>query len=80
MKDELSGKIMTKFVGLIAKTCSCLIDDGSENKKAKGTKKCFIKKKVKLGNYENFLEAIQFGNKINNLEKNIININSLFIK
>ena len=44
MKDELSGKIMTKFVGLRAKSCSCLIDDGSENKKAKGTKKCFIKK------------------------------------
>ena len=36
MKDELGGKIMTKFVGLRAKTYSCLIDDGSEDKKAKG--------------------------------------------
>ena len=38
MKDELSGKLMTKFVGLRAKTYSYLIDDGSEDKKAKGTK------------------------------------------
>ena len=39
MKDELGGKIMTKFVRLRAKTYSCLIDDGREDKKAKGTKK-----------------------------------------
>ena len=38
MKDELSGKIITKFVGLTAKTYSYLIDDGSEDNKAKGTK------------------------------------------
>ena len=39
MKDELGiGKIMTKFVGLRAKTYSYLIDDGTDNKKAKGTK------------------------------------------
>ena len=37
-KDELGGKIMTKFVGLRAETYSYLIDDGSENKKAKDTK------------------------------------------
>ena len=35
---------MTKFVGLKEKTYSYLIDDGSEDKKAKGTKKCVIKK------------------------------------
>ena len=39
MKDELGGKIMTKFIGLRAKTYSYLIDNDSEDKKAKGTKK-----------------------------------------
>ena len=38
MKDELGRKIMTELVGLRAKTYSYLIDDGSEDKKAKGTK------------------------------------------
>ena len=44
MKDELGGKIMTKFVGIRGKTFSYLIDDGSEDKKAKDTKNCVIKK------------------------------------
>ena len=48
MKDELGRKIMTKFVGLRAKTYSYLIDDGSEDKKAKGTKECVIKRKRNL--------------------------------
>ena len=69
MKDELGGKIMTKFVGLRAKTYSYLIDDGSEDKKAKGTKKCVIKRKLKFENYKNCLEATQLDNKIKYLEK-----------
>ena len=36
---------MIKFVGLRAKTYSYLIDDGSKDKMAKGTKKCVIEKK-----------------------------------
>ena len=36
---------MIKFVGLRVKTYSNLIDDGSEDKKPKGTKKCVKKKK-----------------------------------
>ena len=43
MKDELSGKIMTEFVRLRAKPYSYLIEDGSEDNKAKGTKTCVIK-------------------------------------
>ena len=46
MKSELGGKNMTKFVGLRAKTYSYLIDDGSEDKKAKDTKKVCYKKKT----------------------------------
>ena len=52
MNDELGGKIMTKFGGLKAKTFIYLIDDGSEDKKTKGTKKCFIKRKLKFENYK----------------------------
>ena len=44
MKDEFSRNIMTKFVGLRAKTYGYLIDDGSEDKKAEGTKKYHKKK------------------------------------
>ena len=44
MKDELSGKIIMEFVTLMPKTYSFLTDDGKEDKKAKGTKKCIIKK------------------------------------
>ena len=43
MKIQLGEKIMTKFLKLRPKTYSYLIDDGSKNKKVKGTKKCVIK-------------------------------------
>ena len=48
MKDELGGKIITEFVTLRPKTYSFLTDDGKENKKAKGIKKCVIKKMIKF--------------------------------
>ena len=71
MKDELGGKIMTKFFGLRAKTYSYLIDDGSEDKKAKNTKKCVMKRILKFENYKNWLKTTQLENKINCLEKKI---------
>ena len=43
MKDELGGKIMTKFVALRPKAYSYLRNDDSEGKKDKGTKKCVIR-------------------------------------
>ena len=55
MKDELGGKIITEFVTLRPKTYSFLTDDGKENKKAKGTKKCVIKKKIKFNDYKKCL-------------------------
>ena len=46
MQDELGVKIRVKLIGLRARTYSYLkqqVDDGSEDKKAKVTKKCVIK-------------------------------------
>ena len=43
---------MTKFVGLRAKTYAYLMDDDSEHKKAKRTKKCVIKRKLMFKNYK----------------------------
>ena len=81
-KKNKKTKILTKFVGLRAKTYSYLIDDGIEDKKAKSTKKCVIKRKLKFQNYKNCLEATQLENKINYLEKNKIDIDNIkeFIK
>ena len=61
---------MITFVGLRARTYSYLIDEGSKDKKAKGTKKCVIKRNIKFENYKNCLEATQLNNKIKYLEKN----------
>ena len=52
MKDELGGRIMTEIVALRPKTYSYLMDDDSEAKKAKGTKKCVIKKVLKFNDYK----------------------------
>ena len=59
-KDELGGKILTKFVALRSKTNSFLIDDFKDddyeknrivNKKAKGTKKCVVKREILFNNF-----------------------------
>ena len=55
MKDEQGGKIITEFVTLRPKTCSFLTDDCKEDKKAKGTKKCIIKKMIKFNDYKKCL-------------------------
>ena len=70
MKDELGGQIIKEFVGLRAKTYSYLKDSNYEDKKAKYTKKCIIKRKLTFQDYQNYLEAAQVENKINHLEKN----------
>ena len=53
MKDELGQTFVVKIVGLRAKTYSYIIDDGSEDKKARSTKKCVWKRKFKFENYKN---------------------------
>ena len=60
---------MEEFFGLRAKTYTYLIVDGSEYKKAIGTKKCVIKRELKLENYKNCLEMTQLDNWIKKLKK-----------
>ena len=55
MKDELGGRVITEFVALRPKTYSYLTDDCKEDKKAKGTKKCVIKRMIKVDDYKNCL-------------------------
>ena len=59
MKDELGEQIMKEFFGLRAKTYNYLKDNNDENKKAKDTKKCVIKRKLRFENYRNCIEAAQ---------------------
>ena len=55
-KDELGGRIMTKFVGLCSKTYADLIDDFKEKKKRnKGVKKCVVKNQLKFSYYRDCL-------------------------
>ena len=46
---------MKEFVGLRAKTYAYLMDNDIEHKKAKGTKKCIIKRELLFKIYENCL-------------------------
>ena len=50
-KDELGGRIMEELCALRPKTYSYLMDDDSEVKKSKGTKKCVIKRELMFENY-----------------------------
>ena len=54
-KDELGGKIKTEFAMLRAKAYAYLMEDGSEHKKAKGTKKFIIKRELMFKNYIDYL-------------------------
>ena len=55
MKDELGGDIITEFVALRPKTYSYITNDFIEMKKAKGTKKCVIKKMLRFEDYKKCL-------------------------
>ena len=50
-KDVLGGKIVTEFCALRAKAYTYKLDDDTEHKKAKGTKKCIIKRELIFQNY-----------------------------
>ena len=50
-KDKLGGKIMTEFCALRAKAYAYQLDDDTEMKKAKGPKKCIVKRELTFKNY-----------------------------
>ena len=51
LKNDLT--LGLKFVGLRAKKFSYLKDNNDDDKKAKGTKKCVITRKLKFKDYKN---------------------------
>ena len=59
MKDELGEQIMKEFVWLRAKIYSHLKGSNDECKKAKETKKCVVKRKLKFKDYKKMLKGIQ---------------------
>ena len=67
MKDELGGKIMTESVALRPKTYSYLTDDCEEDKKAKGTNKCVIKRRLKFNDYKDCLLNNQILTKLHHI-------------
>ena len=50
-KNEWGGKIMKEFVGVRVKPWAYLMDDDTEHKKTKGTKKSVIKRGLMFKNY-----------------------------
>ena len=55
VKDELGWKIITELIALRPKTYAYLMHDDSKIKKAKGAKKCMIKKELKFNDYKDCL-------------------------
>ena len=54
-KDGIGGKIMTEFCALRVKSYEFKLDDDTEMKKAKGTKKCIVKRELMFENYKDAL-------------------------
>ena len=48
IKHELGGQMIKQFIGSTAKTSSYLKHNDDQDKKAKGTEKCVIKRKLKF--------------------------------
>ena len=54
-KGELGGKMMSEFCALRAKAYAYKLDDDTEIKKAKNTKKCIVKREITFKNYADAL-------------------------
>ena len=71
MKDELGGRIMTKFVALRPKLYVYEILSGSGDKRCKGVKKCILRKLLDFDDYKQlfmgknvFWKQFMFRNKL----------------
>ena len=53
-KDELGGKIIIEFCALRAKAYAYRLDDDTEKKKAKGTKKCIVREIT----FKNYMDSL----------------------
>ena len=76
LKDELGGRIMTEFI----KAYTYLTDDGKEDKKAKGTKKCVIKGMIKFDDYKKCLLNGEVILKSQQRVKGMMHIQKILIK
>ena len=54
-KDELGGKCIVEFCALRAEAYAYKLDDDTEIKKAKGRKKCIVKREIIFENYKDAL-------------------------
>ena len=77
MKYVLGVQIMKEFVGKREKTYSYLKGNNDENKQSRVHRKCVIKRKHKIQDCKNCLEAAQVEHKINHLEKYRIDVDNL---
>ena len=82
MKDELGGEIITEFIALRTKTYSYLADNDKIDKKAKGTKKCILKKKIKFDDYKKCLlnDKVILKSQQRFISKNMMYIQKMLIK
>ena len=77
MKDELGEESIKKFVRLLTKNYSYLKDSSSEDKKAKDTKKCVIRKKLEFEDYDNCQKQLKLKIKQTRYEKIKLTQNAL---
>ena len=74
---KIIRQTMKKIVEFIEKTCSYLNDNNDEDRKAKSTKTCIMKRKLKFEDCKNCLQPAQIERKINYLEEKKIDVDSL---
>ena len=60
-----------------SKNIQYLKEKNDENKKAKGTKKCVVKRQLKFQDYKNSLKTAEIDGKLNYLEKKKFNADKL---